>query len=127
MSIALSLSSVTLEIKKEITKTLIAKPNKTQYEDDPLPVNCFAVNKETDSVYIPLGAWRSFIDVFPNFEYPRTKVICKKQLYTLETDPKGYRDQDVVAKEAIESLEEDHCVFIAASPRVGKDFFGDYL
>lgn len=127
MSLALSLSSISPELKKEITKTLIAKPNKTQYEDDPLPVNCFAVNTEEDSVYIPLGTWRIFIDDFPEFEYSKTKVKCKKQLYTLETDPKCYRDQDVVAKEAIERLENEHCVFIAASTGFGKTSMCNYL
>jgi len=127
MSIAISLSSITPELKKEIAQKLVAKPNKTQYEDDPLPVNCFAVNKEDNSVYIPLGTWRNFIEVFPDFEYPKTNVKCKKQLYTLETDPKGYRDQNVVAKEAIERLKEEHCVFIAASPGYGKTSTCNYL
>jgi superfamily II DNA or RNA helicase len=127
MSIALLLSSITPELKKEITKTCILKPSKSQYDDDPSPVTCFAVNNDEDSVYIPLGTWRHFLDDFPEREYRRTNVRCKKELYTIDSDPKGYRDQDVVFEAAVERLEQEHTVFIAAATGYGKTTLGNYF
>lgn len=127
MSIALLLSSVTPELKKEITKTCITKPAKSQYNDDPEPVTCFAVNVDEDAVYIPLGTWRHFLDSFPEREYRRTNVKCKKQLLTIETDPKGYRDQDILVQEVLEKLKTDHVAFVAAFTGFGKTSISNYL
>lgn len=127
MSIALVLSSVTPELSSEIKKKCIAKPSKTQFNDDPDPVPCFAINRKDDTIYIPLGVWSTFLDEFPDKNFPKTNVRCKKTPYTIETDPKGYRDQDVVIAEAIERLENDHTVFIACPPGYGKTTIGNYL
>lgn len=127
MALAVSFASITPEVSKLIKKTCIIKPNKTQYNDDPEPVVCFAINQVEDAVYIPLGVWRLFIDEFPDFEYPKMNARCLKKLYTLETDPKGYRDQDVVFLEALEKLEKDHCVFISAATGFGKCLDPDTL
>ena len=127
MSIALALSSVSPDLKKEITRTCITKPAKTQYNDDPEPVTCFAVNVDEDSVYIPLGTWRHFLDEFPEREYRRTTVKCKKQLLTIETDPKGYRDQDVVFQEALAHLKREHTVFLALATGFGKTSVSNFF
>jgi hypothetical protein len=127
MSLVLSLSSIDSETSTLIQKTCIAKPNKSQYNDDPDPVICFAVNEEEDLVYIPLGLWNVFIDEFPNFEYPRSKMKCLKKLYTTQTDPKKYRDQDIVFEQILEKLERDHCVFISAGTGFGKCLDPDTL
>lgn len=127
MSIALLLSSITPELKKEITKTCILKPAISQYDDDPAPVTCFAVNVDEDSVYIPLGTWRHFLDEFPEREYRRTNVKCKKKLLTIETDPKGYRDQDVVFQEALSHLKAERTVFLALPTGFGKTSISNYF
>lgn len=127
MSIAISLSSISPELKKEITKTCILKPAKSQYDDDPAPVTCFAVNVDEDSVYIPLGTWRHFLDDFPEQSYRKTNVKCKKKLLTLETDPKKYRDQDVIFREALEHLKREHTVFLALATGCGKTSLGNYF
>lgn len=127
MSVALLLSSVTPELKKEITKTCILKPSKTQYDDDPQPVTCFAVNTDEDSVYVPLGTWRHFLEEFPERKYRKTTVTCKKKLLTIETDPKGYRDQDVVFKEALKHLKTEHTVFLALPTGYGKTSVSNYF
>lgn len=127
MSIALELSSITPEVKAQITKTCMIKPNASQYNDDPQHVMCFATNTKENAVYIPLGAWRNFLDDFPDHEYPKTKVEFKKKLYTLDTDPKKTRDQDVVASQALAKLETDHTVFLACFPGYGKTTVGNYF
>lgn len=127
MSIALVLSSVTPELKKEITKTCILKPAITQYDDDPTPIACFAVNIAEDTIYIPLGTWRKFLWEFPDKEYKKTKVKCTKELYTIDTDPKGYRDQDVIFQEALKQLKKEHTVFLALSTGTGKTTMGNYF
>lgn len=127
MSIAISLSSISPELKKEITKACILKPAKSQYDDDPAPVTCFAVNVDEDSVYIPLGTWRHFLDDFPIQRYRKTNVKCKKKLLTLETDPKKYRDQDVIFQEALEHLKREHTVFLALATGCGKTSLGNYF
>lgn len=127
MAIALELSSVTPELTREISKVCTIKPSASQYNEDPEPIICYAVNKKDDAVYIPMGAWKHFLNVFPDRDYPTTKVVCKKTLYTLDTDPKGCRDQDVVAEEASIRLERDHTVFIACFPGWGKTSIGNYF
>ncbi len=130
MALALTLSSLNDDLKHIVKKTCIAKPSKTQYDDDPQPVSCFAVNIDEDTVYVPLGVWRNFLDEdnFPEMDhFTRTTVECKGDLYTLETDPKGTRDQNVVFKEAIARLEAEHTVFIAAHTGYGKTTCGTHF
>lgn len=130
MALPLTLSSLDETLRHEIKKTCIVKPAKTQYNDDPKPVQCFAVNVEEDTVYVPLGAWKSFVDPdsFPAYNhFTRTNVECSRELYTLETDPKGYRDQNVVCQEALEILESNHVVFLALATGFGKTSCGIYF
>lgn len=120
MAIALDLSSITSELGKELSKVCVIKPSATQYNEDPDPVTCFATNRAENALYIPLGTWRNFLDSFPDRDYPQTNVQFKKGLYTLETDPKKTRDQDVVASLALEKLKSDHTTFLACFPGFGK-------
>ena len=127
MAIAIELSSITAELKAELTKTCIIKPFATQYNDDPQPVTCFATNTKDNIIYIPMGVWKHFLDRFPESDYPRTNVIFKKKLYTIYTDPKEIRDQDVVAREALAKLQTNHTAFIACFPGWGKTTLGNYF
>lgn len=130
MAILLSRDSLTPEIKKLIMQKTSIKPNVTQYNPNPKPIKCFA-NRE-EGVYIPLGMWKEFLDEFPNYGQEvwipmKKNARCTKAMYTIESDPKGYRDQDVVVNEAYERLLIDHVCFIAASPGFGKTSMGNYL
>jgi hypothetical protein len=130
MSIILNLESITEELRSTIVKKCSIRPAKTQYNSDPDLIDCFSVTPW--GVYVPLGAWREFIDEFPDYHegthLPLNKgVKCTKEMYTIETDPKGYRDQDVVVMEAYEKLIVDHTVFISASPGFGKTSCANYL
>ena len=127
MSIALQLSSLDEELSEKITEKCLVQPPKSQYVVDPQPIECFAVNEEEDSVYVPMGQWKEFLDEFPDRKFSRTKVKCKKKLLTLETDTKGYRDQDVIFKEALEKLKTEHTVFLALPTGAGKTSLGNYI
>jgi hypothetical protein len=127
MAVAIALSSVTPELVETINKICLIKPAKSQYDSDPSAVECFAVNELDDSVYLPLGAWRHFLEEFPEYEYPRANISSKKVLYTIETDPKGYRDQDEVCRLALKRLKSERAVFIAANCGFGKTTLGNYI
>jgi Marseillevirus putative superfamily II helicase len=128
MALALNSSSVSPELASLISKQCVVKASKTQYEDNPEPVYCFEVNEEEETVYVPLGIWKDVIEKEDLPEnYPKTKVKCKKELYTLETDPKGYRDQDVVFEEAKKRLKKDRVIFLALSTGFGKTTLGNYI
>jgi hypothetical protein len=127
MAIALTKSSLSSDLFDIIERRCIIKPAKTQYSPDPIPVVCFAVNDYEDVVYIPLGIWDQLLDDFPVRPYPKTKAVCTKTPYTIDTDPKGIRDQDVVIDEAIKKLKSDHVVFISAHTGYGKTSIGNFL
>jgi hypothetical protein len=127
MAVALQLSSLTPDVKTLIRKICVAKPNKSQFNEDPIPVKCFSVDQEEDMVYVPLGAWRSFLEEFPDREFPKMRAVCTKELYTLETDPKHIRDQDVIFEEGIEKLKRDHTLFLALHTGCGKTSMGNYF
>ncbi|HMP28226.1 MAG TPA: DEAD/DEAH box helicase family protein [Saprospiraceae bacterium] len=128
MALALNSSYITLELASLISKKCVAKASKSQYEDNPDPIYCFEVAEEEGIIYVPLGIWKDVIDEenLP-VKYPKTNVTCKKKLYTLETDPKGYRDQDVVFEEALVKLENDRVLFLALSTGFGKTTLGNYF
>lgn len=127
MAIALDPSSITEEIADLISLRCIIKPPKSQYNQDPQLLECFRV--QDDGIYIPLGTWRDFLDAFPDGCHKPMggDVVCKKEMYTLKTDPKKYRDQDVVVRDAITKLHRDHTVFLACPPGFGKTSCGNYL
>lgn len=129
MSLALSTSSITEEILDLINKKCVIKPTKTQYNDNPSLVHCFEVDEENDTVYIPFGLWKEFVykeDLTDGYKI-NPKLKCKKELYTLQTDPKGYRDQDAVFQEALIKLKRDRVVFLALSTGFGKTSLGNYF
>lgn len=127
MAIAIDLASITEEIKKEIFRMCLIKPSSTQFCPNPEPLYCFSVDVQENIVYLPMGIWKNFLEEFPKYEYLRTKVYFKKDLYTLETDPKGYRDQDLVANQVMAKLKKDNVAFIACPAGFGKTTMGNYF
>lgn len=127
MSICIEYSTLSKKVKNELKSTLTTKPLQSQYDPDPYKRECYRVDKEGDLMYIPLSQWKTLWDEFPatRDEYPKTKVKFKGTLYTKETDPRGRgRDQDVVFKEAVAKLKENHSCFIAAFTGFGKSASG---
>jgi len=128
MAITIPLEKINDYIKEIIQERCIIKPCVSQYVPDPKPIECLATNINEGLAYLPLGIWKEIYDIFPMRTWPRANIECKKTLYTTQTDPTGkQRDQDVVAGHALQKLEEDHRVFIAAATGYGKTSIGNYL
>ena len=127
MAFALKFSTVDEETMNLITRVCVVTPAVTQYNDSPEPVACFAINKSEDRIYLPLGVWTQFLNDPPERKWPRTKVKCLKEPFTTKTDPKGYRDQNVVVEEAWDILKNDRVVFLALATGFGKTSLGNYF
>lgn len=119
--ISLNLLKIDQTIKNNIIKRCVYMPPKSQYNDSPQPIYCFKVNTNENTINLPMGLWREFSDEgFPNRIYPSAKFTFNKELLTKETDPKKYRDQDVVFNEAVQRLEKEHTIFLNLPTGFGK-------
>ena len=129
MSFAYPLEHLTPEVNALIEKHCVQRRKKDRYTPNPEPSSCLAVNNEDSCAYLPLGIWKELYDEFPNdyIRHPRTKMKCTKKMYTLATDPKKYRDQDVVTKQALAKLKVDRTVFLALPCGYGKTSAGNFL
>lgn len=130
--ISINLSKIDQSIKNNIIKKCIYTPPKSQYNDTPSPIYCFRVNKDENTIHLPMGLWRDFSsenseEKFPDRIYPSAKFIFNKELLTKESDPKKYRDQDVVFSEAVQRLEKEHTIFLNLPTGFGKTFMGTKL
>lgn len=129
MSFSMSIDELDSEEIKNIIAKYIVKKNKTDYNNNPSKIFCFLFDKIEEKVYLPLGTWKNFYKEYPHSKssYSKMKAKFTKQLYSLETDPKGIRDQDVLAKQAIERLETEHTCLIACFTGYGKTLTSIYL
>lgn len=111
---------------EDIKKQVVLKSKSSQY--DPIAQIHYCIRNTKKCSYIPLALWSMFYDRFPNTPSKSNFAFkCIQKPYTLETDPKGRRDQDVVLKEAMRQLKEDHVTFLALPTGFGKSFCGTYL
>jgi superfamily II DNA or RNA helicase len=133
MSFCLTLSSLSKNKRKEILRKCSLKSKSTMYNTSPAPVRCFNVDRDTDTLYLPLGLWKSYSDDFPNGEkkdFPKMNKNVKftGKLLTAETDPsERNRDQDIVAKTALRHLKNNNSVFISCFTGFGKTALAIYL
>jgi superfamily II DNA or RNA helicase len=129
MSVRVKFSDLDEEEKFFLATECVVKPKKNQYCFDPPPIPCFSVNTKTDAVYIPLAMWTNYYDAFPfqKKTYPKTKITSLREPFTKATDPKKYRDQDVVFLSAVDRLERQGCVFLSLNTGFGKTFLGCHL
>jgi len=120
MSFLLSHDYVDEEITNNIYESCTKKMKLSQFEEEAKSIECFEVT-DTD-VIIPIGLWDVYYDKFPNVikKSMRSNFKFNKTLYTLETDPKHTRDQDVVVKEALKILKKSHSVFLQLFTGFGK-------
>jgi len=135
MSFELELSSLSKEERTDVLKTFTIKGSKTQYEPNPPRYDCFLADSEENKLYLPLGMRKKYIEKlkinnFTEKKYPKMNEGAKfvKELFTIDTDPKKRkRDQDVVAKLALERLKINNTVFIACFTGYGKMGMGIYF
>lgn len=133
MSFELKLSSLCKEERNDVLKTFTVKGAKTQYEPNPPRYDCFLADSENDSLRLPLGMKKKYIEKQEGIvqkEYPKMNEGAKfvKELFTIKTDPnKRKRDQDVVASLALERLKKNDVVFISCFTGYGKSSTAIYL
>lgn len=130
MSVEISSKILTAEHVQKFNELTI-RPNKTQFNENPKPVNAFVVNKEEQKIYIPIRQFRNFgLKTFPRkaTSYPRISIQFTGTLLTAKTDPDGRnRDQNVVAELAMAQLKEHHSVFLQCHTGFGKTVMTAYL
>lgn len=130
MAFSLRRSSLSKKDKDNIRRELMVKSRKTQFCPDPEPFYIYNSYRKDDVIYLPLGCYKDWLGEFPHNprEYSRTNLTFVYDLYTKMTDPlKRGRDQDVVAKQALLQLKENHSVFISCFTGYGKTSLGTFM
>jgi len=122
MSFSIPLRGLHSKDKSLIRRDFTVKKNKSQFVQDPEPLECFIADRSLGKVFLPLGKWDSYYEEFPHDrkKYPSTQVQFQGKLYSRRTDPRGIRDQNVLVQEAISQLKQSHTCFIAAHTGYGK-------
>lgn len=122
MAFQLSVKELSVETKKKILELTKVNPKENAYSVQNLDKFCFQLDNSTGTIRLPLGLWKQFHHTNPNSNkvYPKTQFEFRKTLYTLATDPKGYRDQDVITTQALQSLQETGSAFLSVSCGGGK-------
>jgi len=108
--------------KKQVREMCTIRMKPTEYEPTPPTHYCFRVDEKTKTVSVPLGLWNEFYETPPNDDlvYPEIKIEFRGELYTKTTDPKGYRDQVKVVREALGRLEQTRSVLLNLATGWGK-------
>lgn len=111
----------TKTLERASKRALKASKLETMHDKFPPVFHAYAIDEEL--LYRPLIGWRKELDSHPHSpsDFTRTSVEFKYDLFTAESDPSGRgRDQNVLAKQAIERLKDTSTAFIAAHTGYGK-------
>jgi len=131
MAVSLPLNSLSVQTLQKVANELTVKPKKTQYNENPKPVNAFVVNTTENCLYIPIRQYKNFgLKTFPKkaSAYPKIPIKFTSTLLTAATDPmKRNRDQNIVSELAIAQLNEYHSVFLRCHTGYGKTVMAAYL
>ncbi len=122
MCFKIPFSDLDTAFKKQVREMCTIRMKPTEYEPTPPTHYCFRVDEKTKTVSVPLGLWNEFYETPPNDDlvYPEIKIEFRGELYTKTTDPKGYRDQVKVAREALGRLEQTRSVLLILATGWGK-------
>jgi superfamily II DNA or RNA helicase len=134
MSIAIPFSDFSEEIKSYISSTYLVQPPPSRFETTPAKVKCYRVDAQNKRVLVPFSAYEElyedsndvFSDVSPSQKFSQPATTCIVP-YTLETDPKHTRDQNIVLVDAIERLEKRRSVLLGLFTGFGKTTVAIYL
>jgi len=122
MCFKIPFSDLDTAFKKQVREMCTIRMKPTEYEPTPPTHYCFRIDEKTKTVLVPLGLWNEFYETPPNddFVYPTIKIEFRGELYTKTTDPKGYRDQIKVAREALDRLAQTRSVLLNLATGWGK-------
>ena len=116
--------------KTRIQELCTVRMKPTEYEPTPATYYCFRVLAEEKEIAVPLGIWREFYTTFPNdsLRYaPAPRLVFSGRLYSIETDPRHFRDQQSVADQALATLRDSKVVFLNLATGWGKTVTAIYL
>lgn len=80
-----------------------------------------------DFVYVPIGTWKLFLPHFRQRKWNSVFFTYEKIPYTIETDPKNYRDQDKIIEKSLNILKEMNAIFLCLPCGFGKTAIGCFL
>lgn len=111
------------------TKTTIKqRSGKSFIPGDLLVAKCYDMVPSTKGggrCYLPLGMWSDIYDTFPMRKWKKLSSTKNSiELFSVETDPKGYRDQNIVYELAVNKLSANHAVLLALPTGFGKTTLG---
>jgi len=128
MSIDLPFSDITDEIKEYLTEKASIKPDPSTYDPTPKEVSCINIDEENEIVSVPMYLAQEIgLQLPPLSKFSSRTYGHQITPLTIETDPKGYRDQDVIIKDAIAFLKETGVCFLALSTGTGKTLISVYI
>lgn len=135
MSFDLELKSLNDEVRKYIPDHFTLKIKNNMFAGSSsqasTEIKCYRVDESRTYVTVPMGHWYHFCDRFINEDYtselPRVNLKSHKTPYTLQSDPKKYRDQNVVISQALEILKTKRTVFLDLPTGFGKTSVGGIL
>jgi hypothetical protein len=127
MSIEIDFSDFSDEIKRFILDTYLIQPPPDEFVAEPEKIKVYKVDRDSRKIIVPMAAWKHIYesedDVFPRelderyfMSNPTTTIVP----FTLETDPKHTRDQNIVIDEACEKLNTSHTVLLGLFTGYGK-------
>lgn len=114
--------------QKRVIRDLTVKPIKTIFNETPITKNVYVYDDV--NISIPLLKWDILYEEFPNSKelFEDRNLNFNGELFTAENDPKNKkRDQDVVAKEAMDMISESHSVLLGCHTGFGKTCLASYI
>ncbi len=116
--------------KKIINDQCTIRTKPTEYNPTPHTYYCFRVNDDTKEISVPMFLWSELYETPPNDDYkypPCNTLEFRGTLYTKASDPRKFRDQKEVAREALAILNERRTVFLSLATGYGKTLTAIYL
>lgn len=131
MALCLNLDEISKDHIQDVMKNCVFKPTETIYNKNEIKdINCFAING--NEIYLPLGFvsrskdnhWIELFNKSYNEHIKNSNFKYNKILYSKYTDPKNYRDQDIVKSKILIELKNNKVSFLSASTGFGKTTIG---
>lgn len=126
MSFTIALS----RIRKPVYLSHIKKCSilvKSDFVGEEKNVDIYSISEDGKKMIVPMGMLEELGYSPPPRDPPLTTVGSTKKLFTVETDPKKYRDQDQVVATILERWETTGSAFLAATTGFGKTTIGQHL
>nr|QBK87040.1 MAG: A18-like helicase [Marseillevirus LCMAC103] len=115
--------------KKFILDKCTVRGKRDEYNPTPPVHYCFRVDAAAQEVAVPLALWPELYETPPNDDekHAPADIAFRATLFTKDTDPRHYRDQDVVAATALALAEQHRVVFLSLCTGFGKTITAIYL